>query len=436
MSRHLFGLSAADLAMEKVGDEVRLRAAAVGTVWDSLTGGIQITDLTDLGGTPITQITADTDAAVGFYGPDDVSTVYVDFGYSRRFLMMAVDLGAQIDDLGMNKLDVGGGTMLGPLLLSGSPSVSSEAASKAYTDAQVSAGNSSTLASANSHADAQALLKVAKAGDTMTGPLTLPSNPTNALHAATKQYVDSVASGGGGAVTSVAGKTGAVTLVPTDVGALATSTRGAVNGVASLDGTTKVPIAQIPDLTSVYLAVEDQWGNQAGPADQGLLAWSFDPSFAANVSAPVGGSVYLVKVFLRQAATISKVVLMTVSAGSGLTANQSYAGLYTASGTRVGVTASQSSAWTTANNTLSMALTSPYSASAGAYYVAFVSNGSVRPGFVCGTSLGATRTAGNANLSAGGYRYCIAATGQTSLPTSLTIASATPDANSYWVGLD
>ncbi|CAM5671505.1 hypothetical protein SCYAM73S_02512 [Streptomyces cyaneofuscatus] len=55
MSRHLFGLSAADLAMEKVGDEVRLRAAAVGTVWDALVGGNQVTDLTDLSGTPITQ---------------------------------------------------------------------------------------------------------------------------------------------------------------------------------------------------------------------------------------------------------------------------------------------------------------------------------------------------------------------------------------------
>ena len=32
--------------------------------------------------------------------------------------------------------------------------------------------------------------KVQKAGDTMTGALTLPGNPTNALHAAPKQYVD------------------------------------------------------------------------------------------------------------------------------------------------------------------------------------------------------------------------------------------------------
>lgn len=36
---------------------------------------------------------------------------------------------------------------------------------------------------------------VNKAGDTMTGYLTLNANPTSALHAATKQYVDNVASG-------------------------------------------------------------------------------------------------------------------------------------------------------------------------------------------------------------------------------------------------
>jgi hypothetical protein len=37
--------------------------------------------------------------------------------------------------------------------------------------------------------------RVAKAGDTMTGPLTLSGNPTNNLHAAPKQYVDSAISG-------------------------------------------------------------------------------------------------------------------------------------------------------------------------------------------------------------------------------------------------
>ena len=38
-------------------------------------------------------------------------------------------------------------------------------------------------------------LKVAKSGDTMTGALTLSADPTNALHASTKQYVDAQISG-------------------------------------------------------------------------------------------------------------------------------------------------------------------------------------------------------------------------------------------------
>lgn len=48
------------------------------------------------------------------------------------------------------------------------------------------------------------------------------------------------------AVDSVNGMTGIVVLNSTHVGALATTTRGAVNGVASLDASTKIPIAELP----------------------------------------------------------------------------------------------------------------------------------------------------------------------------------------------
>jgi len=53
---------------------------------------------------------------------------------------------------------------------------------------------------------------VNKAGDTMTGFLTLSADPTSNLHAATKAYVDSKT-----AVQSVNTKTGAVTLTTTDI---------------------------------------------------------------------------------------------------------------------------------------------------------------------------------------------------------------------------
>src|SRR5450759_1981111 len=53
-------------------------------------------------------------------------------------------------------------------------------------------------------------------------------------------------------VTSVAGKTGAVTLTASDAGAVPTTDKGAANGVATLDGTTHIPTAQIPDLSGSY----------------------------------------------------------------------------------------------------------------------------------------------------------------------------------------
>lgn len=96
MARHAFGGSPADYAMEKVGDALLLRPAAVGTVWTAVTGGTQLTDLTDLTGGPLTAVTADSDGAVAFFGPDGVTHVYIDFGYGRRYAMPAVDTGATL----------------------------------------------------------------------------------------------------------------------------------------------------------------------------------------------------------------------------------------------------------------------------------------------------------------------------------------------------
>ena len=106
-------------------------------------------------------------------------------------------------------LPLSGGTMTGPLVLSGAPSLPLHAATKAYVDAN--AGGSSlplaggtltgflTLnadptnplhATTKQYTDAGDAARVAKAGDTMTGLLTLSGAPTAALHAATKSYVE------------------------------------------------------------------------------------------------------------------------------------------------------------------------------------------------------------------------------------------------------
>ena len=66
------------------------------------------------------------------------------------------------------KLDKAGGTMTGALILAADPTVALGSATKQYADTML-----------------------AKAGGTMTGLVTLSADPSSALHAATKQYVDS-----------------------------------------------------------------------------------------------------------------------------------------------------------------------------------------------------------------------------------------------------
>jgi hypothetical protein len=69
-----------------------------------------------------------------------------------------------------------GDTMTGELILPGDPTVALSAAPKQYVDSKIGASSGS----------------VAKTGDTMTGELILPGDPTVALSAAPKQYVDSM----------------------------------------------------------------------------------------------------------------------------------------------------------------------------------------------------------------------------------------------------
>ncbi|MBK3572578.1 CHAP domain-containing protein [Streptomyces sp. MBT65] len=168
------------------------------------------------------------------------------------------------------------------------------------------------------------------------------------------------------------------------------------------------------------------------PADQGLLAWTMDPAACTpSGSSLSAGYIYFTKVILRNAATITSLCTVVGTAGSGLTSGQCLAGLYTSSGTRVGITADQSTVWNSAGDK-AMALTSSYAAAAGSYYIALLVNGTTSPVFAAGSSLGASFTPGNAHLASGSYRFCRSASGQTALPTSYAMTSATPDANNIW----
>ncbi|MFJ6316096.1 glycerophosphodiester phosphodiesterase [Streptomyces californicus] len=94
--RHLFGGTTSDYAMQQVGNQLLLRPGATGTVWNAVVGGTQLTDLTDTSGVPITSVVAAADGSVSFYGPEDATECFIDFGFGRRYTLIASDIASTV----------------------------------------------------------------------------------------------------------------------------------------------------------------------------------------------------------------------------------------------------------------------------------------------------------------------------------------------------
>ena len=93
-----------------------------------------------------------------------------------------------------------GDSMSGFLTLHANPNSDLHAATKQYVDAAVGGGTTGLVSKV--YVDTADGLRVLKAGDTMTGFLTLHANPTSNLHAATKQYVDAAVINGTSSLVS------------------------------------------------------------------------------------------------------------------------------------------------------------------------------------------------------------------------------------------
>jgi hypothetical protein len=94
-------------------------------------------------------------------------------------------------------LDLSGGTMAGPLTLAADPTGALQAATKQYADIHPFADAASD-GSFYARFNGSWAKVLGLAGGTLTGPLALASDPTVATQAATKNYVDNAVAGGGG----------------------------------------------------------------------------------------------------------------------------------------------------------------------------------------------------------------------------------------------
>jgi hypothetical protein len=236
-------------------------------------------------------------------------------------------------------------------------------------------------------------------------------------------------------VTSVNTKTGDVSLTAADVSAIPTSQKAAASGVASLDSSTKVPIAQLPD-PSVPSAFT--------PEALGAKAWAGDPDYCNSGSDYSGvGSGRMTAVYVNRSMTVSKVVWHMIGYAGGLLSG-SWAGIYDTAGVLKGATGDMSTAaYEPATQSAagggwsSSPLTSSVTLSPGVYYILWRFNYTASP--VDGPALARYESASTCQSVMGNgvtvWRHANYTTSATSAPSTITIANLVRDPIRFWVAL-
>ncbi|MFC9821378.1 hypothetical protein ACFWG6_30860 [Streptomyces erythrochromogenes] len=162
------------------------------------------------------------------------------------------------------------------------------------------------------------------------------------------------------------------------------------------------------------------------PSEQGLLAWTYDPNMAGHVTAQsnagVAGRITLVRILIRRRITWSNVWIGLSGVDSGASLSNCYLGVYDSSGTLKGTTADISSSLMTGATAKALPLAAPFDAAPGAYFIAMLLNGTWTTNSLHFKASGAGVSV-NAGLTAPNLRYSNLLTGQTSLPSSLTLAN-------------
>jgi hypothetical protein len=168
-----------------------------------------------------------------------------------------------------------------------------------------------------------------------------------------------------------------------------------------------------------------------GPTDQGLKAWAYDPvSMGSGGTVLTSQRIQYVKVAVPAAATITGVVMQVI--GAPTSATSTYFGLYDSSGTQVAVTADVTSS-VSSGGAKQLAFSSTYSAAAGTYYVGILQSASTCMS-MGRASLGSS-AAYNMGFASAPFRFNTGATGQSTLPASVTLSTLTSSNDGYWVAL-
>lgn len=170
------------------------------------------------------------------------------------------------------------------------------------------------------------------------------------------------------------------------------------------------------------------------PADHNLLSWTMDPALPTGGTILAAGVLHMARIKLPEDSSVTNLIACVTTGGSTLTAGQNFGALYTSTGTRIAITADQSSSWTGAGAKTMALAGGPYALTAGTYYAALLANGTTPPTFLRGH--GTSTSTLNIGLTAGtGARSLTSGTGQTTPPASVTLGSASLDFKAWWLAL-
>ena len=173
------------------------------------------------------------------------------------------------------------------------------------------------------------------------------------------------------------------------------------------------------------------------PADLGWLAWNYDPAYTAQGITLAASYLYVMRVNVRAAISVTNVIIAIATAGSSLTSSENYAGLYNSSGSLIAATADQTTAWES-NGYKTMPLASgPYNLLAATFcWVAILANGTTPPKPAALTSVaGAPTSLAQRGVSAANSYFAYSTSGLTSLPSSFTPSSLSQVNGTPFAGL-
>ena len=252
-------------------------------------------------------------------------------------------------------------------------------------------------------------------------------------------------SGGSSGVSSFNTRTGAVVPATGDY-AVAQVTGAAPLASPALTGTptapTKTALTNNTDVaTTAYAdgAVSVALGDvPSKPQDFGYLGWTGDPFLSGSNAQSASTKLFLVRFRCTVAGTAGHLVYTIATAGSSLTSNECFVGIYDSgqttanTATLLSTSADQSGTWTTAG-TYATAMSTPPTLVAGQdYFAAFLCNGSTQPFVV---REGNTPALVNYGLSGVALRTAEPSAAQTSLPSTVTAANMPANTGSTFVFL-